>query len=115
MQFPTDLIVSGAKSTLGVSIGSKQQAQEFFHKSQLILNQRLSELKSQFVSTIRKLADQANKDRVQSLRDAIKEFKDDMESELRSEILAELESLAVNVRSLAFQTIQRSLKTERVR
>jgi len=105
----------GAESTRGVFIGSRLQAEEFLYKSQQMLTKRLMELKEQFVSNIRKLADQANRDRIQSLREAIRAFRNDMESELRTEILVELESLAVNVRTLAFQTIQRSLKTERIR
>ena len=99
----------------GVFIGSRLQAEEFFFKSQQMLTERLLELKDQFVLSIRKLADQASKDRVESLKEAIRAFRSDMESELRTEILVELESLAVDVRTLAFQAIERSLRKERVR
>ena len=99
----------------GDLIGSRLQAEEFLFKSQQMLTERLLGLKGQFVLTIRKLADQASKDRVESLRADIRAFRSDMEPELRTEILVELESLAVDVRTLAFQAIQRSIKTERVR
>jgi len=105
---------SGAESK-GVLVGSRLQAEEFFIKSQQMLSKRLLELRGQFVSTIRKLAEHANRTRVENLKEAIGAFRNDMESELRGEILVDLESLAVDVRTLAFQTIQRSLKTERVR
>jgi hypothetical protein len=75
----------------------------------------LGDLKHQFVSTVRKLADQANKDRIERLKDAIKAFNTDTESDLRTEILIDLESLQVSVRTLAFQTIQKSLRTQRER
>ena len=83
--------------------------------SQQILTKKLLELQGQFVSTIRKLADQANKDRVESLGGTISAFLNDVDSELLNEILVELEFLAVNVRTLAFQKIRNSLKKERVR
>jgi len=80
-----------------------------------MLSKRLLELKGQFVSTIRKLAEHASRTRVESLKEAIGAFRNDMESELRGEILVDLESLAVDVHTVAFRAIQRSLKTERVR
>ena len=98
-----------------VLFGSRLQAEEFLFKSQQMLTELLMELKGQFVLTIRKLADQASKDRVESLRGDIRAFRSDMEPELRTEILVELESLAVDVRTLEFQAIKRSIKTERVR
>ena len=64
---------------------------------------------------IRGLAERANKDRVENLKKAITAFKDDMETELRGEILNDLELLTVNVSALALQTLQRRLKKERVR
>jgi hypothetical protein len=64
---------------------------------------------------IRGLAERANKDRVENLKKAITAFKDDMETELRGEILNDLELLTVNVRALALQALQRRLKKERVR
>jgi len=105
---------SGAESK-GVLVGSRLQAEEFFSKSQQMLSKRLLELKGQFVSTIRKLAEHASRTRIESLKEAIGAFRNDMESELRGEILVDLESLAVDVHTLVFQTIQRSLKTKRVR
>jgi len=80
-----------------------------------MLAERLSELNSDFVTAIRRLAEQANRNRVARLREAISAFRNDMEAELRSEILVDLESLDVNVPSLVFQQLRRKLKTERVR
>ena len=114
-QFESESESESEPSTLGVLIGSKLHAQEFVDKSQRLLNKQLLELKGQFVSTIRKLADQANKDRIESLRKAISAFRNDVESELRNEILVELESLAVDIRTLAFQNVRRSVKKERIR
>jgi hypothetical protein len=86
----------------GPFCGSRQQAEEFLRVSQQKLTSLLLDLKHRFVSTVRELADRANKDRVERLKEAIRAFKNDMESELRSEILVDLESLPVNVRALAF-------------
>jgi iron uptake system EfeUOB component EfeO/EfeM len=95
-------------------VGSKQQAEAFLRESQQRLTALLQELKHRFVVTIRGLAERANKDRVENLRKAITALKDDMETELRSEILDDLELLTVSVRALALQTLQRRLKMERV-
>jgi hypothetical protein len=38
-----------------------------------------------------------------------------MEAELRSDILVDLEALTISIRALAFQSIQKGLKTERIR
>ena len=67
------------------------------------------------MTTVRDLAERANRDRVERLRDAIRVFKDDMEAELRSEILLDLEALTISVRALAFHSIQKGFKIERVR
>ena len=98
-----------------IFVGSRQQAEEFLRVSQTRLTVLLLELMHHFVLTVRELANRANRDRIESLRQAIRVFKNDMEAELRSEILVDLESLIVSVRALAFNSIQKGLKTERVR
>jgi hypothetical protein len=102
-------------SSLDVFVGSRQEAELFFCKSQEKLAALLKDLRYQFVSIVRELADQASKERIQSLKDAIKALQSGIESDLRSEILLDLDSLDVNVRTLAFQAFQKGLKTERER
>ena len=104
---------SGA--SLGVFVGSRQESELLFCRSQEKLSALLGKLRYEFVSIVRELADQASSERIQSLRNAIKALENGIESDLRSEILIDLESLNVSVRTLAFQSYQKALKTERER
>jgi len=102
-------------ASLGVFIGSRQESELLFCRSQEKLATLLGTLRYEFVSIARELADQASSERIQSLRNAIKALNNGIESDLRSEILIDLESLDVSVRTLAFQSYQKVLKTERER
>ena len=51
---------------------------EFSHESQQRLKALLLDLMHKFVITVRELAERANKDRVERLRNAIRESEDDM-------------------------------------
>jgi hypothetical protein len=75
----------------------------------------LTELRHQFVSTIRKLADRARKQRFDSLTTAIKSLDEALQPELQYEILVDLDAKSVNVQSLAFRKVRGDIKTEKVR
>jgi hypothetical protein len=98
-----------------VFVGSKREAEEFFRESQKKLTALLLDLKVKFIATVRGFAERANRDRIGRLKAAIKAFKDDMEAELRSDILVDLEALTMSIRELAFHSIQKGLKIERIR
>ena len=102
-------------ASLGVFIGSRQESELFFCRSQEKLATLLGTLRYEFVSIARELADQASSERIQSLRNAIKALDNGIESDLRSEILIDLQSLDVSVRTLAFQSYQKIMKTEKER
>ena len=96
-------------------VDSKAAAEDFFHKSQRKLTHSLTELRHQFVSTIRKLVDRARKERFESLTKAIKSLDEALQPELQDEILIDLDAKAVNVQSLAFRKVRGDMKTETVR
>ena len=106
---------STANESSSVFVGSKRECEEFFLESQKKLTALLLELKSKFVADVRGLAERANRERIGRLKAAITAFKDDMEAELRSEILVDLEALTTSIRGLAFHSIRKDLKTERIR
>jgi len=106
---------STASESSHVFVGSRQEAEEFFRESQKKLTTLLLELKFKFVATVRGFAERANRDRIGRLKAAIKAFKDDMEAELRSDILVDLDALTTSIRELAFHSIQKGLKIERIR
>jgi hypothetical protein len=98
-----------------VFVVSKREAEEFFRESQKKLTALLLDLKVKFIATVRGFAERANRDRIGRLKAAIIAFKDDVEAELRSDILVDLEALTTSIRELAFHTIQKDLKIERIR
>ena len=110
-----DTCGSNMDASLGVFIGSRQESELLFCRSQEKLATLLGTLRYEFVSIARELADQASSERIQSLRNAIKALENGIESDLQSEILIDLQSLDVSVRTLAFQSYQKVLKTERER
>ena len=109
------MLDSTAGESSNVFVGSRRECEEFFLESQRKLTALLLDLKFKFVETVRGLAERANRDRIGRLKEKIKAFKDDMEAELRSEILFDLEALTTSIRELAFHSIQKGLKTERIR
>ena len=112
---PFEMRDSTASESSSVFVGSKREWEEFLFESQKKLATLLMDLKFKFVAKVRGHAERANRDRIGRLKAAIKAFKDDMEAELRSEILVDLEELTTSIRELAFHSIQKSLKTERIR
>src|ERR1700719_208394 len=78
---------------------SKAAAEVFFHNSQMKLAHSLAGLRQQFVTTIRKLADQARLERFESLKKEIKSL--DEAAALQEEILIDLDAYSFSVQSLA--------------
>ena len=63
-------------------------AEEFLRLSQRELHAALNSLKSEYVTTIRKLAEKAKEKRFKTLRDAIKHLDPRLQPELREEIVS---------------------------
>ena len=65
-----------------------RQAEEFLQLSQRELHSNLNELKLEYVTTIRKLAEEAKEKRFKALLDAIKDLDPRLQPELREEIIS---------------------------
>ena len=90
---------------------SKAAAEVFFHNSQMKLAHSLAGLRQQFVTTIRKLADQARLERFESLKKEIKSLDEAAQPALQEEILIDLDANSFSVQSLAFRKIKKGIKT----
>jgi len=104
-----------ASTNTPVVFETKFQAEFFHYESQRLLTLSLKELKRQFVTILRMLADRAIKERYENLRKAIKSLKDDLQPDLQDEILSGLDPDAANVQSLAFRKSRKNFKTKRIR
>ena len=80
----------------------------FLFKSQAALNRSLTKLKRQFVGLVRNLANQSREEHFQSLKRSIQELiQDDIQPELKEDIIDELETRGATVETLVFSSIRR--------
>jgi hypothetical protein len=71
-----------------LTVKTVEHAEEFLRLSQRELHASLNTLKSEYVNTIRKLAERAKGKRFKTLRDAIKHLDPRLQPELREEIVS---------------------------
>jgi hypothetical protein len=85
-------------------------AEVFLQQVQMDLNKSLSTLKHKFVSFVRTLANRSRAEHFTSLKSTIQGFiRDDVQPELKEEIIEELSDRGANVETLAFSSIRRKV------
>lgn len=88
----------------------ESDAEMFLYKSQLALGDSLTKLKRQFVGLVRSLANQSRTEHFQSLKRTIQLLiQDDIQPELKEDIIDELDVRGASVETLVFSSIRRQV------
>lgn len=119
-EFTDDVIGRGpgsakAKERGGVTVlivKSVAHAEEFLRLSQRELQTSLNREKQDFVTAIRKMAEEARGKRFQELKDEFARLDPSIQPDLREEIIEDLNSQSVDVRQVVFNHIKNEVDTE---
>jgi len=102
-----------AKEKGGVTVlvvKNPAHAEEFLRLSQRQLHVSLNREKQDFVTAVRKMAEEARGKRFQALKDEIARLDPNIQPELREEIIEDLNNSSVDVRQVAFHQIKNRVR-----
>ncbi|KIM23876.1 hypothetical protein M408DRAFT_332078, partial [Serendipita vermifera MAFF 305830] len=96
-------------------VKSVHHAEEFLRLSQKELQGSLNREKQDFVTAVRKMAEEARAKRFQELKDEFARLDPQIQPELREEIIEDLNNQSVDIRQVIFNHIKNEIKTTKTR